>query len=159
MNHEEFQRCVRELGPHRALQASDTIEDALELQVQDSVLCLEWNEDAQRLEITLPLPELLGEDGPDALHLRLCRALLAWQWVEAAQPHHLRFGELGAHGQIVGLASVQPEHLRSPGHLDAALLQVHDGLRGAWLQLGAQVLAEAVDLAHHAPPRAGLGAA
>ena len=142
MNHDEFQHFVQQLGQRRPVQASEAIEDAIELQVQDTLLCLEWNDEQQRVEITMPLPEFVAADEPDAVRLCLCRALLAWQWVEAAQPHHLRFGELGPHGQIVGMASVQAGHIRSADALEAAVVQAHDGLRAAWLQLGTQVLNE-----------------
>lgn len=157
MNHDEFERFLQQLGQRRPVQASEAIEDAIELQVQDTLLCLEWNGAQQRLEITMPLTEFVGAGDPDALplHLRLCRALLAWQWVEAAQPHLLRFGEFGPHGQIVGMASVQAEHIRSAEALETAVLQAHDGLRAAWLQLGTQVLSEALAESQPAPAGAG----
>lgn len=157
MNHDDFHRYLRQLAQSRFMQASETIEDAIEMRVQDSLLCLEWNADEQRLELTLPLPEFIGADDSEALQLRLCRALLAWQWVEAAQPHHLRFGELGPSGQIVGMASIRADQIHSAAALETAVLQAHGELQQAWLQLGAQLLAEAVEQAQPLPDIDGPG--
>lgn len=156
MDHTEFALFLHELGQHRFVQPSESIDEAMELLVRDTLVCLEWNGDQQRLELTVPLPELLGDADPDSLRLRLYRALIAWQWIEAAHAQHLRFGEIGGSGQIVGMASIGAAELRCAAQLDAAVVSAHADLQAAWLQLGQQVLADevAAQLAQALPPAA-----
>lgn len=142
MNHAEFCLFLQALSQIRLVQASDTIEDAVELQVHDTLVCVEWNGEQQRLELTVPLPELLDEQDPDSLRLRLYRALFAWQWSAAAHGDCARFGALGASGPIVGMASIPAEGIGNAQALDAAVQRAHEALQQAWQELGAQVLAE-----------------
>jgi hypothetical protein len=128
------------LGDEHLVRPSAVIEDATEVRIRDTLVNVEWDAEAQRFELTVPLPELLEDD--DDSRLRLYRALLAWQWREAGGTDRLGFGVIEALGQTVGMASLAASPTLDAQGLKTLLVEVHDDLQGVWIECCTQVLAE-----------------
>jgi len=131
---------LQALGDAHWLRPSEWIEDATEIRLRDTLVCVEWDTEAQRLELTVPLPALVDPD--DDSQRRLYGALLAWQWRCAGGVDRLGFGRVEALDQTVGMASVALTAALDAPALSALLLDVHDALQLGWIDCCTQVLAE-----------------
>jgi hypothetical protein len=130
------------LGDEHLVRPSAVIQDATEVRIRDTLVNVEWDAEAQRFELTVPLPELIDDD--DDSRLRLYRALLAWQWREAGGTDRLGFGVVDDWDQTVGTASLAPSPTLDAQGLKALLIAAHDALQGVWIECCTQVLADRV---------------
>ncbi|MBL0946490.1 MAG: hypothetical protein IBJ04_19425 [Hydrogenophaga sp.] len=140
MTRSQMHTLMTALGDEHLVRPSAVIEDATEVRIRDTFVNVEWDAEAQRFELTVPLPGLIDDD--DDSRLRLYRALLAWQWREAGGADRLGFGVVEALGQTVGMASLAASPTLDAHDLKALLVEVHDDLQAVWIECCTQVLAE-----------------
>lgn len=136
---------LQALGDTHGVRPSQWIEDATEVRLRDTLACVEWDADAGRFELTVPLPRLV--DGDDDSQRRLYSALLAWQWRTAGGADRLGFGRVEPLDQTVGMASVALPAAADARALAARLLDAHDALQLGWIECCTEVLAERTDAA------------
>lgn len=156
----DFHALLDALAPLCPVQASELIADTHDVELDDTVISLQWDEAAQGVALTIAVPLLMDEPASEATQLLLFRALLERHWAEMGGEDGIGFGLLPEVGAVVGTAWLPLHHLSSPEALLAGLQQAVAAVLEAWYGVCALIVqAQAAQHASTAPDeeRASLG--
>lgn len=119
------------------VQASELIEDAYEVAIGDTLMCLQWGETDSTIELTVPLPDLEpGEDAPGDL-ASLYRLVLQRQWQQGSADG-VYFGVLPLTNELVGMVALAGDDIASADDLRESLKAALVAVETAWYETAAQ---------------------
>lgn len=147
----DFQVLLDSLSLQHPVGPSPRIEDAVELEVGETLTSVQWNEAAELIELTVSLPVLIDQaDTPEAQRL-LYRALLERQWLQMGGDEGVGFGLLPDSDEVVGMCSLDGDALTGPDSFMATLQQAVLSVLGEWYGICGQILLQQT-AATAAPP-------
>jgi hypothetical protein len=147
----DFQALMDGLAPCCPVRPSARIEDAVDIEVDDTLVSVQWSEGSGLLELTLTLPVVIdGGEHPQA-QLALYRALLQRHWLETGGDAGIGFGLMPSSDEVVGMATLDGATVPGPdAFLDAVQLTLASAI-GEWLGVCGQILMQQVAAAGSAP--------
>lgn len=145
MNADEFRACLDELSARFNGGPSPVLEDAHEIEMQDTAICLQWNDTDARIDVTIPLPGVIDTAEDPLQALVLMRLLLEHHWSQANGSDQVVFAVIDELDEIVATVGLDADGV---GDTDDLVEQLEEALArslAAWYEACAQVLAEAAD--------------
>lgn len=135
----DFQDMLHGLAQQCPMVPSPRIEDAVEVEVDDTRVAIMWREEGL-IDLTVELPALVDETDDPSTLLALFRALLERQWLEMGGGEGVGFGLLPASNDVVGMATLDADALSGPDSFLAALQQAVISVQAEWYGVCAQIL-------------------
>lgn len=138
----DFQVLMDELSPLCGVSASETIEDAFDIDLDDEWVSLQWNDASQQIALTVPVTLVFNDPDSDATRLALYRLLLVRQWTQLDNEEGVSFGLLPELNEVVGMTTLGGEDIASPHALLQALHLARAEVLEAWYEISEQLLLE-----------------
>lgn len=139
----EFRACLDDLSARFDGGPSPVLDHAHEIELQDTAICLQWNEAADRVDLTIPLPAVIDTADDPVQALRLMQLLLEHHWSPPQAPDRVVFAVIADLDEVVATVALDGDDIDGA---DDLLDQIDDALAralGAWYEACAQVLAQA----------------
>ncbi len=152
MNADEFRACLDELSARFNGGPSPVLEDAHEIEMQDTAICLQWNDTDARIDVTIPLPVVIDTAADPVQALGLMRLLLEHHWSPPEGPQRVVFAVIGDLDEVVATVALDAGAVDSADDLLDELEEAVARALAAWYEACAQVLAQT---AAEATDRAG----
>lgn len=128
----DLQDLLDALAQQCPVKPSELIEDAVDVELNDTRISLQWSEDASLIELTLALPPVIDPSGRADAFLPLFRALLERQWAQWGGENGLSFGLLPGSNDIVAMTSLSTDALIGPDDFLALLHHVTTDALAEW---------------------------
>jgi hypothetical protein len=136
----DFQILLEAMGSQCPVRPSARIEDAVDIEIDGTLVSAQWVDDAGLIELTVDLPVVLEDADHPAVLLSLFRALLERQWLETGGDQGVSFGLMPSSNEVVGMVALSGEAITGPDSLLAALQQATVSVLGEWYGLCGQIL-------------------
>lgn len=141
MTEAEFLGLLDALGSYCPVQPSEALEGHHEIEVGDTIVCAQFDEEADTLALTIPLAPIdLGEDTPPDL-ASLYRLVLQRQWQDSGDDG-VYLGALPGGGELVGMLTLDAAAFTGPEALLRELELALAAVDTAWYDIAAQWLIE-----------------
>lgn len=140
MTQYEFLALVEALSTQCPVRPSALIDDAVDIDVGDTLTSVQWSEDTQLIELTIALPLALDDHESPGVLLSLFRALLERQWLEMGGDEGVGFGLLPTSDEVVGMTSLDGDDIAGPDEFMAALQRAVVAVLAEWYGVCGQVL-------------------
>lgn len=141
MTEADFLALLADLSQQYPVQASDALEGNHDVEIGDTVVCVQFIEQHDTLALTVPLPPIdLPEDAaPEPL--TLYRLVLLRQWQDSLYDG-VYFGVLPLTNELVGMVALAGDDIAGPDDLRETLKAALVAVETAWYETAAQWLTD-----------------
>jgi len=136
----DFDTLLETLAQRCPVRPSARIEDAVDIEIDDTLVSVQRSEGGGRLELTLSLPVVIDADEHPHAQMALYRTLLERHWLEMGGDGGIGFGLMPSSDEVVGMATLDGDTIAGPDALLDALQLTLASAMGEWLGLCGQVL-------------------
>ncbi|MFP8835111.1 hypothetical protein ACLIJR_12695 [Hydrogenophaga sp. XSHU_21] len=143
MTADEFRACLDDLSARFNGGPSPVLENGHEIELQDTAICLQWNDSDARIDVSIPLPVVIDTTDDPVQALALMRLLLEHHWTQPDGTDRVVFAVIEELDEIVATVGLDAEGVDDA---DDLVEQTEDALAralAAWYEACAQVLAQA----------------